>query len=274
MDICAGIVLFNPEIERLKDNINHIEKQVKLLIVVDNGSKNINDIRSLLNNYNNIQLIENKKNLGIAKALNKILYIAGIYSFDWVLTLDQDSVADKNLIQQYAYFINNTKEKNIGCLTCNISDRNFSIDLPCYGFKEIDYCITSGSLMHLKNTLSVGGFDEKMFIDKVDTDICINLIKHGYKIIRIDFNGLLHEIGHAKQINLGFRKWELYNHGSFRRYYMCRNAIYLLKKYHDFYTFKIFAKEIFQFILIILFEDNKIEKSMKGIKGFFDGLIS
>ena len=271
MNICAGIVLFNPEIERLNENIEHIRKQVPMLILVDNGSSNLEDVKSLICNLPNIILLENGKNLGIAQALNRILRKAQKEHYEWVLTLDQDSVATDGLIGAYREFLENCLEKNIGCLTCNIVDRNFSLEKRETGFEEIDYCITSGSLMNVEITLSVGGFDESMFIDKVDCDVCINLKQHGYRIVRIAYEGLLHEIGHAKQINLGFRKWELYNHSSFRRYYMCRNASYLLKKYHNGYVAKMFLKEIFQFFLVLMFEDDKKEKAGKGIKGFFDG---
>lgn len=271
MNICAGIVLFNPEIERLRENIEHIRKQVSLLILVDNGSSNLEEVKSLIWKLPDIILLENGKNLGIGQALNCILRKAQKDNYDWVLTLDQDSVTSYGIINAYREFLENCSDKNIGCLTCNIVDRNFSLEKRKTGFQEIDYCITSGSLMNIDMTLKVGGFDESMFIDKVDCDVCINLKKHGYKIVRVDYDGLLHEIGHAKQINLGFRKWELYNHSSFRRYYMCRNASYLLKKYHDMYVFKMFLKEIFQFILVLLFEEDKKEKAGKSIKGFFDG---
>lgn len=272
MNICAGIVLFNPEIERLNENIEHIRKQVPMLILVDNGSSNLEDVKSLICDLPNIILLENGKNLGIAQALNCILRKAQKEHYEWVLTLDQDSVATDGLIREYREFLENCSEKNIGCLTCNIVDRNFSLEKRETGFKDIDYCITSGSLMNVEITLSMGGFDESMFIDKVDCDICINLKQRGYRIIRVAYDGLLHEIGHAKQINLGFRKWELYNHSSFRRYYMCRNASYLLKKYHNRYVLKMFLKEIFQFFLVLLFEEDKKEKAEQSIKGFFDGL--
>ena len=271
MNICAGIVLFNPEIERLNENIEHIRKPVPMVILVDNGSSNLEDVKSLICDLPNIILLENGKNLGIAQALNCILKKAQKEHYEWVLTLDQDSVSTDGLIREYRDFLENCSEKNIGCLTCNIVDRNFSLEKREAGFEDIDYCITSGSLMNVEITLSVGGFDESMFIDKVDCDGCINLRQHGYRIVRIAYEGLLHEIGHAKQINLGFRKWELYNHSSFRRYYMCRNASYLLRKYHNGYVFKMFLKEIFQFFLVLLFEEDKKEKAGKSIKGFFDG---
>ena len=72
MKICAGIVLFNPEIERLNENIEHIRKQVPMLILVDNGSSNLEDVKSLICDVPNIILLENGKNLGIAQALNRI----------------------------------------------------------------------------------------------------------------------------------------------------------------------------------------------------------
>lgn len=274
MKICAGIVLFNPEMERLTENIKHIWRQVPLLILVDNGSKNLTDVKKLISNLPNIILIENKKNLGIAQALNSILNRAKKESYNWVLTLDQDSVVNDNLVNIYIKFLTEQPNNDIGCLSCNIIDRNFDLEKKKKGFEEIDYCITSGSLMNIDMTLGIGGFDESMFIDKVDCDICINLRKHGYRIVRVDYNGLLHEIGHAKQINLGFRKWELYNHSSFRRYYMCRNASYLLKKYRNIYVLKIFFKEILQFFLVLLFEDDRKEKMSKSIKGFVDGFMS
>lgn len=271
MNICVGIVLFNPELERLNENLQHIRKQVPLLILVDNGSNNLNDIKKLIWDLPDIILVENKKNLGIAHALNRILKYAQKDDYEWVLTLDQDSVADDKLIEKYKRFLERQPINNIGCLTCNIVDRNFESKKKETGFEEINYCITSGCLMNVEITLNIGGFDESMFIDKVDCDICINLRKHGYRIVRVEFNGLLHEIGHAKQINLGFRKWELYNHSPFRRYYMCRNASYLLKKYHNIYVLRVFLKEIFQFILVLLFENKKKEKAEKSIKGFIDG---
>lgn len=272
INICAGIVLFNPEINRLKDNIYSIIKQVPLLVLIDNKSDNIDQVKDLIKNIKNIILIENCENKGIAQALNVILEVSYKQGYDWVLTLDQDSVADKHLVEKYKEFIIKHNEiSNAACLTCDIIDRNFSSNISHKYFDYVDYCITSGSLMNITYTLEVGGFDESLFIDKVDTDICMNLTSKGYKIVKIGYKGLLHEIGHARQINILFRKWELYNHAPFRRYYMCRNASYLLKKYHNKKSLKIFLKEIFQFILVFIFENKRIEKFLKGITGFIDG---
>ncbi len=47
-NILAAIVPYNPDLERLQKNINAIEPQVEHLIIVDNGSKNINLISRIL----------------------------------------------------------------------------------------------------------------------------------------------------------------------------------------------------------------------------------
>ena len=46
-NLFAGIVTFNPDIELLRKNIEAICAQVDLVIIVDNGSRNLEDIRHL-----------------------------------------------------------------------------------------------------------------------------------------------------------------------------------------------------------------------------------
>ena len=43
--ICAGIVLFNPSISRLKSNISAISCQVEKVFLQDNGSANVDEVK-------------------------------------------------------------------------------------------------------------------------------------------------------------------------------------------------------------------------------------
>ena len=45
MKICAGIILYNPNIERLKECIRAVQPQVDKLVIVDNASDNIDEIK-------------------------------------------------------------------------------------------------------------------------------------------------------------------------------------------------------------------------------------
>ncbi len=64
--VIGTIVTYNPIIKRLEQNIHSVINQVDELIVVDNGSENIEDIISLKDNKC-FTLIRNEKNLGLAE---------------------------------------------------------------------------------------------------------------------------------------------------------------------------------------------------------------
>lgn len=81
--VLAGIVTYNPEISRLRENIESIITQVKQVIVVDNGSSNIGDIKKIIKNFERTVLVELNENLGIATALNKIGEYAVQKEFDF-----------------------------------------------------------------------------------------------------------------------------------------------------------------------------------------------
>lgn len=98
--IAAGIVTYDPELDRLKDNILSIVNQVDMVIINDNHSINISDIRALCRDYEKVKLLENKKNVGVAMALNNICREAIKEKYDWILTLDQDSICPSDLISQ------------------------------------------------------------------------------------------------------------------------------------------------------------------------------
>lgn len=273
MRIIAGIVLYNPDIKRLLENVNSIYPQVDSLIIVDNASKNCEQAIKMLQEFKNIEIICNDKNKGIATALNQIMHYAIEYSASWVLTLDQDSVCEHDLISQYYKYIS---KSDVGMMTCNVVDRNFGID---YGVGSTEYryvegCITSGSFVNVKSYKKTAGFDEKMFIDKVDFDYCLSVRATGQKIIKINYNGLLHEVGHGRIIKLFGKSYTMYNHSYIRRFYMVRNGIYIAKKHKkSLNIFRELLKEVRGIILVLLYENDKLKKLKYGIKGLIEGLF-
>ena len=271
MKILAGIVLFNPNIDRLKENIDAIYEQVSSIVLFNNGSNNLIEINNVISHYERIIFLNSKINKGIAFALKSIMDLAIKEEYDWVLTLDQDSVCMSGLINAYSAYFNFEK---IGILTCNIVDRNFKTDSGFNEgeqYKEVKQCITSASLISVNAYKETDGFDEKMFIDSVDFDLCINMRLHGYKVIKINFDGLLHEVGHGRNVRLFFKKYVSYNHSPFRQYYMARNHKYLVYKYPDeFSKLKEALREIRAELIIFMFEKNKFAKIKERWRGIKD----
>ncbi|MBT1173163.1 glycosyltransferase [Bifidobacterium sp. MA2] len=269
--VLAGIVLFNPEIDRLRANIQAISPQVNTVLLVNNASSNMSEVRTLISDFQNIEVLDNTSNMGVAHALKQVLEYAMEHGYSWALTLDQDSVCYPGLINTYSKFFGLPK---VGILTCNIIDRNFAEDngfASGQQYREISQCITSASLINVDAYKHTDGFDDKLFIDSVDFDICINMRLHGYRIIKVNFDGLLHEVGHGKNVKLLMKDYIVYGHSPFRQYYIARNHMYLVRKYpSQFSVLKEWLREFRDELLIILYDNSKFAKLAKRWRGLHD----
>lgn len=269
--VFAGIVTYNPDISRLNENISNIKRQVDRVILYDNASENLEEIKSFCTD--NIILLDNvsKQNNGIAFALNELCKYSISYGCKWLLTLDQDSVCPQNLISEYSKYISLPMT---GILTPKISDRNIGDieEHPVYDINEIDVCITSASFINLSAWKSVGGFWNDLFIDMVDFDICWSLKEHGYSTIRVNTVSLIHELGHSTLAIFRGQKVPILNHSPIRYYYIFRNTIAVGKKHNKRYQcFRWNCKRAY---LILRYESSKVCKIRAILLGVFDGLMN
>ena len=270
MKIPAGIVLYCPDPDRLRENLEAICPQTASVICVDNGSDNREEITRLLSQYPQTILIANESNVGIARALNQICRRAADDGFDYVVTLDQDSVCPADMIASYEEHLT----EDAGLLCPVVKDRNH--DLGTKGgdepMTEITECITSASLVNLKAWEAVNGFDESMFIDGVDFDFCDRIRKKGYRVYRVNRVVLLHEIGNITVRRFLFWPVRVKNHGAFRKYYIARNTMVLARKRGGTARIvKSYAQVAKQYLMVLLYEDKKREKLSSVRRGFVDG---
>ena len=279
----AGIVLFNPDINRLLENIGALVPQIDSIILVDNHSENIEEVKSTIfddkHSFSDVsfKLIENPANLGIATALNIICREALLQGAEWVLTMDQDSVCSSDLIDIYTKYIN---YPGVASLTCVINDRSGSLEYEKEKwndeFRDVNFAITSANYIKLSVWQSIGGFDDRFFIDKVDTDYCFRLIEANYRILEINYSGMLHEIGQgATDHKLFGYPFVVFNHSPFRAYYIVRNHIVFARKYESLKGKK-WARRVkrtawTRVIVYLLYEKQKIKKVKAWIRGLIDG---
>lgn len=274
----AGIVLYNPNLSRLKQNIDAVSVQVKYIIIYDNGSKNLSDIEDLIKQYGTkIIFISNKDNCGIAHALNIIAMKAIELHYEYLLTLDQDTVIKNNLVRIYSKYID---KKKFGQLCCGYEDvnvpgvfKNLNTSVNKFDLDMVDRCITSGTLINLHALKLVGGFDENLFIDEVDNEISYLLKYNSFPTYRINFIGMEHELGKIQIEKIIGKKISISNYSPFRRYYITRNRVIVSKRYKKeeplIDSFIVPIKEV---AIILLFEKEKRCKIASIFKGLFDGL--
>ena len=254
---CAGIVTYNPDLERLRANLNNTASQVDAVFVFDNGSENVADIRSLADSeYTTLRVEADPNNRGIAFALNRLLDAAKEHGFKHMLLLDQDSVPTEGM--------------------CDELERHLTGSVAKHG------AITSGSLVDVAAALEVGGFDDNLFIDYVDFDFNERLILNGYEIVKDNTVYLLHEKGKSERTWLkvprntsaGVQWQPLYKLGysPMRCYYQSRNRIVYWKKYHRHTGGEGLTEIPLLMALSLLFENHRIAKLRAYSRGIHDGM--
>lgn len=285
--VAAVIITYNVEND-FKERINKLKGKVDEIIVVDNGSKDetINMLKELEKEVTVIYLEDNK---GIASALNKGIKYSIEKGYNWILTLDHDSIITDNMIKNmltcYEGLNNELKEKVAMLVPVHVEEKeyqngsNINEEKDSNSYIEVLTEITSGALTKAEIYKNVGMYDEKLFIDLVDHDYCLSLNKKGFKIIQVNNATLIHNLGESVKKSVLGLKMIPTNHSPLRRYYMSRNRHYIWDKYkEDFPSWVLTDKRRFitENLKIVLFEDNKIEKFKyikKGIKDYRNNIF-
>ena len=272
MKTSATVIWYNPDnenINNIKTYINYVEK----IYIIDNSMKSNMKLSSSLNN-DKIEYVYNNKNLGIAKALNLACEKAINDGFEWILTMDQDSSFDSDGIKKYFETFDNMEKENIGIFSPRHILKNDTKEFDeSSDFLEVDHVMTSGNLLNLKIWEEIGRFDENLFIDEVDSEICFRIIENGYKVIQLNRIRMFHELGNLEKKNFFTRKISVLNHNHIRKYYIMRNKFYMLKKYKKYrsrYIYYIFN----DFFKVIFYEKDKLRKLKYMFKGIADFMKS
>lgn len=263
----AGIVIYNPDIKRLLENINHILPQVDILFLIFNSNIDINLDYDLTSK---VKIVDNKSNKGIAFALNQIINLADEVKAEWCLLLDQDSIVPDNIINA---FENYTNKKNIGIICPKIIDfRTNVLQNTKKGIRTIKLCITSGSYINIEICKKINGFRNDFFIDYVDWEYCARLNESGYSCLEVSNIILNHELGNVSYHNFLFGKIQTYNHNAFRKYYITKNSIIIHRLYPNYDEFKYpLLRTIKRMLIVIFYEKDKLNKITAMVKGIHDG---
>ncbi len=272
-DICAIIVSFNGK-ETIIQTIEALQNQVNKVLIIDNNSgKNTIEVLKRIKSEK-IHIIYNRNNFGVAKALNQGIAYAKENNYNWILTLDQDSICDENLIIEF--------RKSIDLYSANDMYSKIKVFAPRIFYNKKKYItkkkhqlrltsITSGNLINVGLFDFIGQYNEVLFIDSVDFDFCLRIANSGFKIIQNNDAVIYHSLGQIKKI------WfiTIHVHSSIRRYYIARNHIYILKNYFKSNSIFCLKKNIWFLMLvlqIIFLESDKILNIKYIVLGLKDGM--
>ena len=295
----AIIVTYNPEIDTLVI-IRKLLKQDIDLIIVDNGSNPehefLNEMCQIKSVSPNLYFIRNKNNVGLGEAQNIGIKKAISVASDFVFFFDQDTLIPDNYINEMKKSFVLCEEKlgdsKLGILAPNYRDKNIGdyahfakltehsfedLSFKEEMFLEVSFVISSGSMMRLETLKKNGFFLKGFFIDQIDTEYCLRLLRNGFKIVATSNVLLIHTIGNREKkkfLNLVIKP---NHHSDKRKYTIFRNGIIVLKEYKsDFPGFLtlIFKRFVHDILGVVLFEDKKVSKLIMITKGIKDGILT
>jgi rhamnosyltransferase len=226
MKLAACVILYNPD-DSVVGNVMSYLDSVDKIWLIDNSDKMVSAIDPL-RSEKKIQYVQLTQNFGIAYALNRACEAALEEGFDWILTMDQDSSID---VGKFFPFLN--PDKNVAAIYAASFAGTKDRWIKPYDeyFNEIHYTITSGCVMSLDIWKSVGGFDENLFIDEVDHDMCMKIRNFGRKILTTRVPCLNHVIGVALDNMPEVESKTRFRPQPFRSYYQVRNSLIMVNRY-------------------------------------------
>jgi len=122
----------------------------------------------------------------------------------------------------------------------------------------------------------IGPFRDAFFIDHVDDEYCLRARRKGYRVLSTCKPVMLHSVGASTLHRLLWKRTGVTNHPPFRRYYMTRNHIILMKEYfaaEPRWVFDTAYSRMKSLVLLCLFEKRRPEKLRNVLRGFFHGVF-
>ena len=267
--VTGAVILFNPS-EEVVNNILSYLNQLDCLWLIDNSDDDNSRLFESIDSAN-IFYMPNYKNLGIAAALNLAAEKAIKENYEYLLTMDQDSLVSENYVCEMLKIFND--DRRIGILSPFIIHPANPKKPKNIETEEITVAMTSGSIIKLSVYKEAGKFLEFLFIDYVDHEYCLRVNSAGYKVVQLNSVFLYHKLGEIRARNFIFKKAFPSNHSPIRIYYRTRNRFYVYKKYKKKFPAYIKSERIVflkELLKILFYEKNRIKKLKMIFLGYYD----
>jgi rhamnosyltransferase len=297
--VSAIVITFNPDLVTFETILAAICPQVDRLVIVDNGSKQaVMDGLEQLALRHGCLLKALGENLGIATAQNRGIeaineYVRGESADShFVLFLDHDSIPAGNMVQclldadarrrargdSVGGVGPVTVDKRTGTAARFMREGRFWLkrekcpdDVPEL---SVDFLISSGTLTRLDVLHDVGGMNDGLFIDHVDTEWCLRALARGYTLYAARDAVLTHSLG-DEVVEVWSGRWrEVFVHSPVRDYYASRNSVLLLRHVPMSFAWRAFlsVRLVAQTIFFGFFVAPRRERLKLMGKGLLDGL--
>ena len=286
--LCAVVVTYRPE-QSVAENLALIVREFGRVLVVDNGSPE--EARSWIAAIPGVELLALGENLGVAVALNRGAARAAENGCEWIVTFDQDSRPEPGFLDALwaaherlpdawvigAHIVESALKGDYRWLRPNPRWPGLFQRVQCQGqdLPDVTMVVTSGALTSLEGWRKLEGFDERLFIDFVDTDFCLRVRRADRTVAVCAAARLRHQLGRREQRRFIGCLFHPTHHVPIRHYYIARNRWLMLRQHAwrelhwGVFEFAVAGLWLFR---VIAFEKQRWSKIKAMILGTWDGL--
>ena len=244
--VAAVVILYHPDLPKLKRLLESAVGQVDTIIAVDNTPGSSTEMSPFFKGYPfPVSYVPLGDNMGIATAQNVGIRKSLSAGHSHVLLLDQDSALPPGMVQELLnaesdlirsgkkvaavgpQFVDEKTGRSSFAIRCGFFwVSKIRLDPQSLQPVETDHLIASGSLINAAAFQAIGLMRDDLFIDWVDIEWALRARSLGYISYYVPNAVMIHSVGDAVFVVLGR---DIHTHDDVRNYYMLRNVTYLMR---------------------------------------------
>lgn len=289
-DVLALVVLYRPDPVLVANQRAALDGQIDGVVYVDNGA----GAPALSRTHGSSVLrpedvvIGDGENVGLAAALNRGLDHIRSAGAHYALLLDQDSIPGTDMVSTLARGLAldpshtvaagpaiqddlSGKPEYFARLRLPFNSRIHNAEQAGSEFFDVDFLITSGTLVSLDLLSRAGPMDESLFIDCIDFDWSFRARHRGLRLVATFSTTMLHRRGDdLAKTPFG----PLRVHSAHRIYYMHRNRVRLYRRRHVPLAWKVHdvARMVIKLALLSMFVTGRRARLTAALRGIRDGI--
>lgn len=278
-DLVVAFTTYNPGAD-FSSHVSVAALECKQVLIIDDASVNGFGDTQDASWPPNVVVMLKSHNQGIADSVNRALDYANAAGIRFLMLFDQDTVVTTGLItdavcsaSQYQSLSN----KPFGCMGAGVIHGRKNVGSNALKVSEVPEVIQSGTVFSVAALEAIGGANADLFIDGVDTDICLRLRERGYSVVTDRCISISHPVGSGKAVAILGHSVLVTNHSPMRRYYMTRNRVYILRQFRwwrlDLMWCLVYLRRFFvSSFIAAIFEEQRYLKCRAMVSGLSDGL--
>ena len=280
--VIAVVPTYRPD-ATLPDLVVRLRRQVQAVIVVDDGSPEGSPPQ--LDALEGVLVLRNDVNSGIAASLNRGVREALRRGAEFVLTMDQDSELPDGFVETALETFARAAGPEVGMVVVDTVNgrREVPTRRAADGILDVDEAIQSGTLISARTLRECGLFDERLFIDGVDTEYCLRVRKHGFRVAVAEGTDLTHALGSrvpfrpfGVAVTRKGRESTYQYHPPFRHYFVARNSVDIAFRYarrHPGWTATFVRREVLLLAVTIVSGPFRLRHLIASVAGLGHGLM-